>query len=288
MRLSLPKLRAMVLFGLPMIPVSLCGAVMHNADRFLIRYFCSLSDVGLYSLGYLFPMSLNALVLGSFNSIWGGATLYEISKAEDAPFQYGRIATYFMSFFVTCMFALALFSKSIVRIFAAPAFFEAHQIIPIVCFGFCLHAFYSFTTMGAFIKGKTSILIPAYIIPAILNIVANMVLLPRFGYGAAAWTTVLTYGVFAFLSWFVCRKMIQIHFETTRLVKLFSAALSVFVLYRLCDRFESVFATIVIQITLAVLFPAILYLSGFLTPQEHRVIKQKGLTLLKHLRMAHS
>ena len=76
LRLRVSMLRQLLKFGIPLIPASSLGLIMHNADRFLIRYYCSLSDVGLYSIGYKFPFMLNALILQSFNFIWTGATMY--------------------------------------------------------------------------------------------------------------------------------------------------------------------------------------------------------------------
>lgn len=147
-------LKNILIFGLPLVPATLLATLMHNADKYLIRYFCSLSDVGIYTLGYKFPFMLNALILQSFNYIWTGATIYEIQKRPDSAKQYGRIATYVLTFSVFAQLALSVFSVPIIRILADPKFYASHEVVPFVSLGLSFHAFFFFFSIGAFTKKK--------------------------------------------------------------------------------------------------------------------------------------
>lgn len=277
--LDIKLLKKMLWFGLPMIPANLCATVMHNADRFMVRYYCSIDDVGVYGLGYQFPMMLNVLVLGSFNFIWSSASIYEIAKEPDSAYQFGRIATYFMTVFVIMQLALSLFSSSVVKILAAPKFFEAHSVIPFVALGVTFHASYTFFSTGAFIKEKTWLLSLSYLPPACFNIICNVFLLPRIGYMGAAWTTTLTYLVFAVSCYVACRKSIKISFEFKRLTYLLSAALLVF-LFSAQIYFDVLWLDICVQASFLILFSLILLFGGFLTQGEKTFLVDKTKRLI--------
>ena len=269
-----PLLKEMLKFGLPLVPAQLCATVMHNADRFLIRYYCNLEDVGLYSLGYNFPMMTNVLLLQSFNMIWGASMMYEIAKEKDASYQFGRITTYFMLLFVSTQYALSIYSTTVVKILAAPKFFMAHTVIPFVSLGVCLHAFYTFFTVGAFIKKKTWLVNIGYLPAAILNIALNMVLLPRFGYIAAAWTTVFTYFTFVALVYVACRKTISISFEFKRLSYVFLTTIALYIVSSQLF-FDNLLIDFSLQSLFILIYAALIYFGNFFTDGEKNVVRQE-------------
>lgn len=260
-------LKKMLRFSSPIMPALLCATLMHNADRFLIRAYGSLEDVGLYSLGYKFPFMLNALLLASFNRIWTGATIYEIDKEPDAPYQYGRITTYFMAMFVFSMFALSVYSENIVQILAAPKFIEAHNVIPLVALGLCFHAFFTFFTIGAYLKSKTWLLNVAYFPAAIFNLSANILLLPLYGFMAAAWVTVFTYAIFAVAAYYSCRKTVKIEYELRRLVLLFVVGCSVFFLSALIE-VGNLLVDVSVNTIFVISFPIVLHACRWFSAEE--------------------
>jgi O-antigen/teichoic acid export membrane protein len=273
-RIDIGVLKRMLKFSLPIIPAMLAATVMHNADRFLIRYYGTLSDVGLYGLGYKFPFMLNALILQSFNFIWSGVTMYEISKQSDARYQYSKITTYFMTLFVFSQFALGILSSSVVKILAAPKFFPAHHVIPLICLGLCFHAFYTFFTVGAFLKEKTWLLSLSYVPAAAINIAGNILLLPRYGYMAAAWMSVLTYFVFSALAYLSCRNELKVSFEIKRLVVVFSLAI---LLYLVSSRIvvDNIILDILKGVIFMILFLGLLWSKLWSTKNERFFAREK-------------
>ena len=66
---SLSYLAQMIRFGLPLCPAMFFGWVIDFSDRYLVRYFLSLSDVGLYSLGYKISQIVFMIVM-AFVMCW--------------------------------------------------------------------------------------------------------------------------------------------------------------------------------------------------------------------------
>ncbi len=263
----------LVKFGSPMIPAMLCATIMHNADRFLIRHYTSLSDVGLYALGYRFPFMLSALVLESFNRVWTGSTMYELAKQPDAKYQYAKIATYFMVFFVMAQFTLSVFSVSVVKILADPKFIMASRVIPIVALGLCFHAFYTFFNVGAFLNNKTWLLNFSYIPAAMVNVVGNILLLPRFGFMAAAWMTVATYSLFSLIAYFSCKGTLNIPFEFRKLTLLFSYAIGVYLLSAMIH-VDGFMTELFKNFVFLLLFACMVFWGGCLSGNEREQLKE--------------
>lgn len=259
-------------FSLPLIPAYLLATIMHNADRFLIRYYGSLDDVGIYSVGYRFPFMLNAAILQSFSYIWTGATMYEVGKQQDSAYQFGRIATYVIGFFVFSQLALSVFSTSIIRLLVDEKFYAAQQVIPYVALGLCFHALYLFFSLGSYLNNRTWLLIFAYLPAAAINVVGNMVLLPRYGYMAAAWVSTATYFAFSVILYFVCKKLVSVEYDFRRLLTIFLLAFITYITSSLYVFSNTVLESLKGCVFLAV-FVGILFFSGFLTPGEREAIK---------------
>ncbi|GAK51413.1 polysaccharide biosynthesis protein [Candidatus Moduliflexus flocculans] len=222
--------RPMLLFSLPFIPNAFSAAIMHRADRYFVQQYGSLADVGLYGVGYRFPFILNSLILSSFGRVWYSASMYDIAKQEEAQRTHAKITTYFVTLYMMGQYLLAIFAPTIIRLLTAPDYFEAWKVMQIVAFACALYAIHPFFTSGAFLKNKTWVLPISHIIPAALNIGLNMLLLPRYGYIAAAWVTVITYFTYSFLNYLICRAFYPIKFEFGRLSWLFGGGIALVLL----------------------------------------------------------
>ncbi|GAK59414.1 polysaccharide biosynthesis protein [Candidatus Vecturithrix granuli] len=207
----------MLKFGLPFIPTTFSATLMHKADRLLLPRFTSLQDVGVYGLGYRFPFMLNSLLLDSFGRIWYASVMYEIAAQKDYQKIYAKVTTYFVTVYVVAQYLLIIMAPTIVRILAAPEYFQAWKVVQVIGIGMCFYSFHNFFVTGAFIKNKTWYLPVSHILAACINIALNWYLLPRYGYMAAAWNTVITYLVFSILNFFLFRKVYPIPFEFGRL-----------------------------------------------------------------------
>lgn len=271
---SFPVLKKMIRFGIPLIPASILGTIMHNADRILIRHYCSLDDVGLYGIGYKFPFMLNALIMQSFSLIWTGATIYEISNEPDAAYQYGRITTYVIGFFLLAQLCLCVFAPLVIRILVDQKFYAAQQVIPLVALGLCFHAFNFFFSVGSMIKKKTWLVNIAYIPAAAFNIAANMILLPKYGYMAAAWITLCTYFVFAVILFCACRGLVKISYEYKRIGVLFLAGVSVGGAVAMVQ-FNALWEEIIKGVVAILAFFSVLLVTRWFTTGELQIVKEK-------------
>ncbi len=229
LRVDFSLVPRMVAFGLPFVPAVTLGALLHRADRYLIQHYQSLAQVGLYGLGYKFPFLLNSLLLGSFDRAWSSSIMYDVDRMADSQRIYAKITTYFFALFLVCLTALACMAQTVVRVLANnPEYFSAWVVVQIVSLGVTVYAVHNFFIMGAFLRNKTSYLPVAYFVGAAVNIGLNVLLIPRFGYLAAAWVTVISYAAFSLSCYLLFRKIYPAPYEFGRMaILLVFAALTV-------------------------------------------------------------
>ena len=272
---NVPLLRKMMTFGLPFIPNTFSAALMHGADRSLLRpRWPSMSAIGIYGVGYRFPFMLNFLILGSFGQIWNASVIYEVAKQEEHQKTYAKIATYFITIYVVCQYMLAVMAPTIIRILAAPEYFEAWKTMQIVGLGMCFYTFHQFFSTGAYIKNKTWYLPVAYMVAATVNIALNWIFLPKYGYTAAAWSTVVTYFTFSAVGFVVFRKFYPIPFEFRRLAFLFGIGI-ILVLLNNGLAVQNVVVEGIKQVIFAPLLPLILLFGPYLHPEEQETLKEE-------------
>lgn len=263
-----PKLlKHTLVFGLPFVPSLLCAALMHRADRYLLQQYTDLASVGIYGIGYKFPFMLGSLLLQSFGRIWGSSTQYEIAKQKNWQHLYSRVTTYFFVVVVIAEISVGILAPTILEVLTTPPYFPAAPVIQILAVGFCIYSLHNFFSVAAIIKNKTWYLPIPYVVAAVVAIVLNYLLLPRFGYMAAAWVTVGTYTIFSATIYFTLNRFYPIPYEWGRMGILFLLGVALMVASNMW-RFDSQAAEIMKQLAMLFVLPAFVLLGPFLKRDE--------------------
>jgi O-antigen/teichoic acid export membrane protein len=184
-------------FGWPLVVFGLLSACMHEADRFLLRVFVSLHDVGLYSVGYQIGQGVNTLVIAPFAAVWG-VVVYEVARRQDAAAVYAQVFGYFVRGLGFVLLGASLFSRPLIRLLTPPEYGAAADIVPIICLAYLLFSLHDQFKTPALISGRTIALLPVVTIAAVGNVLLNLLLIPAMGAAGAAWATVGTFGLFSF------------------------------------------------------------------------------------------
>ncbi len=221
-------MKGMVKYGLPFVPSLMAAAGMHNLDRFFIRIYAGLDEVGLYSLAYQFPFMLNTIFVYAFGQIWSGSTMYSVARSPDATYQFARVCTYYMTVLAVAMFAISVSAETIISIFAAPSYFDAYRYLPVVALGIWGYALHTFVKIGVELTKKTYLFTISYIMALVINVILNYLLVPRWGAMGAAWATLLTYFCFSIFGYLVYRHCYPIKLEWGRLAKLLLLAVGLY------------------------------------------------------------
>lgn len=198
--------RKLLGFGTPLIATALLSMVFHEADRYFLRAYVDLEQVGIYSLAYKIGQAVNMLCLVPFAAIWT-VVVYEIARAPDAKRQFAAVFEQFVAGLLLVMLAASLFAKPMLGLLTTSDYSAAADLVPVICLAYSFFSLNEHFRVPVMLARKTLSLIPVYLFAAVLNIVFNLLLIPRFHAAGAAWASVLTYAGFSLFGLMQYRKI---------------------------------------------------------------------------------
>lgn len=197
-------------FNLPLIPHYLSQVVLNNSDRIMINDMVGDDSAGVYSLAYSIAMIMTLFNVALMQTL--SPWIYQ--KIKDKKIRDIASAAYFSLGLVAVVnLILIALAPEVVRVFAPSSYYEAVYCIPPVAMGCFFMYAYDLFAKFAFYYEKTILIMVASVGGALLNIGLNYIGINRFGYVAAAYTTLicyLLYDVFHYiLMMHICDKYLE-------------------------------------------------------------------------------
>jgi O-antigen/teichoic acid export membrane protein len=258
-------LRPMLRFGLPTMPAELSLYALNFIDRIMLVRFVGLAEAGLYSLAVKFSQVVT-VVVRAFNLAWPPLA-YSIRDDDEARRTYAFIVTYFLLLAATIVLALSLEARWVARALAAPEFYESYKAVPLVATGVTLYALYMVLVVVVGRVGRTEFNFPVTATAAAANVGLNLALVPPYGLVGAGLALVGSYLVMLALMYAVSRKLFAIPFQWGRLARVVLIAGGLYALGELALPTSGA-EGLLLRAALVPLFPLLLYVSGFLRPEE--------------------
>src|SRR5262249_44475180 len=159
--------------------MAMMSLVMHQADRYLLRLFVGLDQIGIYSLAYSIGQAINTLCFLPFTSIWG-VVIYEIAQQQQAKKIYAQVFQYFVYAQMLIFLGVSLFAKPMLALITASDYSAAESIIPVVCLAYLFFSLHEHFKVPAMLAKRTLSLLPPVVLAAASNVLSNLVLIPLF------------------------------------------------------------------------------------------------------------
>lgn len=209
-------------FGVPIV-VHLLSGVMHNSiDRAILAGMVPVSHLGIYTLGYQVGTIMN-VITSAVNNAWQ-PSYYELMESDGGNKDRLIQKTYNLWLFamsIICMVGI-LWGGDILRLITPENFHGAGVVLPYVMLGYFFHGMYYFASSPIFFYKKTVLLPWLTGAAAGLNIVLNLMLIPRLGIVGAALATTLSMLAHAAAA-YVLGKRLHDHGFSLRLTVLLSS-----------------------------------------------------------------
>ena len=276
------KLKHMLRYGLPLIPSGLGLFVMNFADRFFLQRFATLTEVGIYGLGYKFGMLMNPLIAGPYETILR-PKMFELAGRDDVRAINSLLFTYFMCVVVFFGLGMAVAIKDALKIISGPEYHRAYLIVPFIVLSYIFNAAYVHMQVGILIAKKTKYISCVVGIAALSNLCLNVVLTPRLGMWGAALATLLSFVILFAINLLISRKLYHVKYEYTRVMKLLAVAL-VYYLISLGITLEPPALALCVKAVWVFSFPFALQIVKFYTPREIRKIRETATGVTTALR----
>jgi O-antigen/teichoic acid export membrane protein len=264
-RIHTEQLRPMLRYGLPTVPAEVSVFALFFVDRLWLFRFESAGAAGLYSLSVKLA-GVVVFTVRAFQYAWPPLA-FSIESDEEASRVYARITTYYVLFTGLVVAGLALLGRWVVRLFAAPEFFAAHEALPWVALGWALYGLFLVLVAMA---GRAQVTIrnaPAALCGLVVNIGLLAALVPPLGIAGAGLALVGAYLVMLVVMWLLTRNLFHVPFEWIRLALVVAVAGGLSVAGELVLPDSGVAGFIERAVVLAAILP-VLYATGFFHPGE--------------------
>jgi O-antigen/teichoic acid export membrane protein len=173
--------RRMIAFSWPLWLSSLASLYIFSANRYYIRIFGSMDQVGYYELAARFAAILGLLVWQPFGQFWETERFRHWKKPE-APVIFGSVFEFCSTLLVLGALGISIFSAPVIEFMSAPAFHKATLLVPWLAFSWVFGYLGLFASFSFLVTEKTGFITRnSYITVAIITAL-NLLLIPKFGY----------------------------------------------------------------------------------------------------------
>ena len=195
--ISYREVRLQLAFGLPTVMTGLMYYLHTAGDRFWIKKYGDLADVGVYALAARIGMLIHVLLIIPFGQIWSPVRLEMRTKPGATEF-FGRVLTYYLLAGMTFALTLTLFSPEVVGLLARQAdYAAAARAVPLVV---CAHLIYGLSGVldaGIIFSRRIYLTATMAAIALAANAASNIVLVPRLGFMGAGHSLLISMAVFS-------------------------------------------------------------------------------------------
>lgn len=199
--------RKITVFGLPLLASSLLAWLLGISDRYIIGIFKGSEQIAIYSLAY-------SLSNQPLNLIYGLVALtgwplvvnaWEQQGQKPAQDVISRLIRLYLLFALPTVAALWLVAKPALRLVATPEYHAGFSVVPFVAFGTFIFGMQRLLSTGPLLHKVTHLSLLATLLATVLNIGLNILLVPKYGYPAAAVVTLVSYTFFLIITPLVTR-----------------------------------------------------------------------------------
>lgn len=190
----------MLRYGFPIMWAGLAIWIMDSSDRFFLLHFTNLTEIGKYSIGNTFSqpvLLLNMAVQMSFSVLF--LDFFYKEKDENKPQSKVIAIAGFKHYFAASLMLsllISVFGKDLVSWITTPEYTAGALAIPFLAFSHIAAQSYQTMSPGIVLSGKTWHFTWITAIAALLNIGLNFLLVPAYGFSAAAAATFLSFFVY--------------------------------------------------------------------------------------------
>jgi O-antigen/teichoic acid export membrane protein len=174
----------MLAFSWPMWFAGLAGLYIGSANRYYMRIFSSIGDIGLYALAERFAAIMLTLIWQPFSQYWMVESFkYHQDGNKKAFNAVFRILC--ASLFITGL-GISVFARPVIHVMATKAFQPAATAVPLLVLGAIFASLANFASFSFLVTEKTRLLSAySYITAAVVSLL-YIVLIPPLGYVGAA------------------------------------------------------------------------------------------------------
>ena len=191
-KISRAVMKDLLKFCLPLVPSTVFWWITGVSDRYIVAAMVSDEQNGLYAAAYKIP-TLLTYVVTIFNDAWKLSAVAESEDKEKCAEFYSQIYGYYIAVMFVGGGALAVFSQLFAKILFAESYFAAWVFIPVLSAATVFTSLDTFLGSVYFTVKRTQMSLWTSLLGAIVNVVLNLIMIPKWGAMGASIATFISY-----------------------------------------------------------------------------------------------
>lgn len=191
---SFPLFSPLLKFGAPLLITNLGGWFVQLSDRYFINYYRNISEVGVYSFAYGIACFLTVFWLILDNVLFIDLSdLHDRGHKKELEKRFERILKYGIAVSLAGVIGLSILAGPIIKILSSEEFMSGLWVLVIVSVAILFYGIFMQFSLLLNVLKKVKVLNSMWIMMAILNIILNILFIPRFGMIGAAVATLISF-----------------------------------------------------------------------------------------------
>lgn len=272
-------LKEMLSYSIPLVIGSLSVILVSFVDRYLLKYFGMLADVGVYALGYKMANIILFIVMSIQLAL--GPIMYKAINTPESKRFFSKIMTYLAFSIMFLVLAASIFGQETIKLMARnPEYWSAFYILPILSFGIFFGTLRDVAVTGLIVTRSTKSMAVIMTSMAILNVILDLVFIPHFQTIGAASANLLTQICYFLLYYIAAKRVFPIQYEISKLIKVIILGI-VLVLVSVTTFELSIIMRVTLKTIILCSYPFLLYAMQFYDEIELIRLKE-GWNTWKH------
>jgi len=191
-------LGSLLRYGLPLAGTLILSYVVSVSDRFLIAWLLDEAQAGIYAAGYDLAnqpviLLMSIVHLAAYPVI---VQAWERKAEQEAQTYLAHNVRLLFIVGIPLTIGLAMLAQPFGRLMLGPSFYQAGAVVPWVALGTLLGGLRVYHTDLAFhLRQRTTKQLQIILWVVLINLVLNLLWIPRVGIIGAAWATVVAYSI---------------------------------------------------------------------------------------------
>ena len=193
-------------FNIPLLAYYLSQVVFNQSDRIMISHITGSSDAAMYGVAYNLAMIMTFVL----NAINGSYVPWLYGKIKQGKAEENKsISLILVILMGLIILGVIWYAPEIIIIMAGEKYASAIYVVAPVSMSLLLLFYCQLFINIEFYYEEKKMLVYGSVSAALINIILNAILIPRFGFVAAGYTTLVSYMVFAISNLYTMRKVLK-------------------------------------------------------------------------------
>lgn len=204
-RFNKEYLKFALVFSIPLVPHGLSQVILSSADRIMISSMIGNSEAGIYSFAYTLS-AIVSVTYSSLDQVWSPwfFTAFKQERYRDIK---EKANIYILLMSLLTVFVMLICPEATIILGSARYEGAVTLAVPVILGGYFGYI-YNYAAIIEYYHEKTKYIAMGTILAAIINVALNYFCIKKWGYAAAAYTTVATYFLYFIFHCLIARKIL--------------------------------------------------------------------------------